>query len=162
MSRSEITEPVSTALYASSILALPSLLTPTPFSPHLLVTSQLPTLPPSPPYPLNSSYSNSYWLAFFWMKNTIEAHTQKKRIFFPEHLEQKYNKNSKITAGLPDSLQDFLRKCLMRDERSRWSADQLNEHTFIKVTQASIQYETIRFFHRPFNWPWLQIYMAFI
>ena len=39
-SRSENTEPVSTVLYASSILALQSLLIPTPFSPHLLTQLQ--------------------------------------------------------------------------------------------------------------------------
>ena len=41
-------EPISTVLYASSILALPSILTSTPFSPHLLVPPQPSSLPPQP------------------------------------------------------------------------------------------------------------------
>ncbi|CAL1531308.1 unnamed protein product [Lymnaea stagnalis] len=37
-----------------------------------------------------------------------------------------------IPADLPDVLQDFLNKCLLRDERLRWTAAQLLEHSFIK------------------------------
>jgi len=37
-----------------------------------------------------------------------------------------------IPASLPLLLQDFIRKCLNRDEKERWSADMLLEHDFIK------------------------------
>ena len=44
------TEPASTVLYATSIQALTSLLTPIPFSPHLLTPPKppIPSLPPQP------------------------------------------------------------------------------------------------------------------
>ena len=37
-----------------------------------------------------------------------------------------------IPANIPDSMQDFVRNCLARDEKSRWSADQLLDHSFVK------------------------------
>ena len=37
-----------------------------------------------------------------------------------------------IPVSLPILLQDFIRKCLNRDEKERWSADMLLEHGFIK------------------------------
>ncbi|KAH9514286.1 Eukaryotic translation initiation factor 2 alpha kinase 4, partial [Bulinus truncatus] len=37
-----------------------------------------------------------------------------------------------IPSSLPAVLQDFLNKCLLRDERLRWTAAQLLEHGFIK------------------------------
>ena len=40
--------------------------------------------------------------------------------------------------SVPQSLDDFLRKCLLKDERERWSADQLLEHSFLKVRMIDI------------------------
>ena len=36
-----------------------------------------------------------------------------------------------ILGALPVLLQDFLSKCLLKDEKERWSADQLLEHAFL-------------------------------
>ena len=38
----------------------------------------------------------------------------------------------RVPTDLPDSMQEFVRNCLSRDEKSRWSADQLLDHLFIK------------------------------
>ena len=35
-------------------------------------------------------------------------------------------------SHLPDSFRDFVKKCLIRDERERWSASELLEHPWIK------------------------------
>ncbi|CAL7948676.1 unnamed protein product [Xylocopa violacea] len=45
------------------------------------------------------------------------------------------NKIDPSTITQPD-LQDFLLKCLINDERKRWSAEQLLEHSFIKAPLA--------------------------
>ena len=37
-----------------------------------------------------------------------------------------------IPKGLPSDFMDFLKKCLNKDERDRWSAPQLLEHSWIK------------------------------
>ena len=37
-----------------------------------------------------------------------------------------------IPKNLPPEFADFLRKCLIKDERERWSADQLLDHAWIK------------------------------
>ena len=36
-----------------------------------------------------------------------------------------------LPAQLPSSLRDFLEKCLHPDERSRWTAEQLLQHSFV-------------------------------
>ena len=38
-----------------------------------------------------------------------------------------------ISKGLTSDFTDFLKKCLNKDERDRWSAPQLLEHTWIKL-----------------------------
>ena len=38
-----------------------------------------------------------------------------------------------IPKGLTSDFTDFLKKCLNKDERDRWSAPQLLEHTWIKL-----------------------------
>lgn len=42
------------------------------------------------------------------------------------------NKKPEIPQTFPAVFQDFLTKCLMKDERHRWSVHQLLEHSFIK------------------------------
>eukprot|EP00092_Neocalanus_flemingeri_P000288 GFUD01000308.1.p1 GENE.GFUD01000308.1~~GFUD01000308.1.p1 ORF type:complete len:1589 (+),score=464.17 GFUD01000308.1:43-4809(+) len=46
-----------------------------------------------------------------------------------------------IPISLPALLQDFVRKCLNRDEKERWSADQLLEHDFIKEPVVRNRYQ---------------------
>ena len=48
----------------------------------------------------------------------------------------------KIHEDVPDNLQDFLRRCLSRDEKSRWSADQLLDHSFIREPIIDLRYVT--------------------
>ncbi|XP_014673320.1 PREDICTED: eukaryotic translation initiation factor 2-alpha kinase 4-like [Priapulus caudatus] len=42
--------------------------------------------------------------------------------------------SEKVPTSLPALLQDFLEKCLAEDERDRWSAQQLLDHSFLKPT----------------------------
>ena len=42
-------------------------------------------------------------------------------------------------SHLPAEFRDFIEKCLMQDERQRWSADQLLEHTFVKLQISAIR-----------------------
>ena len=45
----------------------------------------------------------------------------------------------RVPGDLPDQMQDFVRNCLSRDEKSRWSADQLLDHSFIKEPIVDIK-----------------------
>ena len=67
-----------------------------------------------------------------------------KKFFEDVHLETKiyfkssatvWNSTTDITTpkGLTSDFTDFLKKCLNKDERDRWSAPQLLEHTWIKL-----------------------------
>ena len=44
-----------------------------------------------------------------------------------------------LPRDIPDSMQDFVRNCLSRDEKSRWSAEQLLDHSFIKEPIVDIK-----------------------
>ncbi len=48
-----------------------------------------------------------------------------------------------IPSNIPSDLHDFLTKCLLKDERHRWSAQDLLDHTFLK-TPLHIQPSNIR------------------
>uniref|UniRef100_T1IQL0 non-specific serine/threonine protein kinase n=1 Tax=Strigamia maritima TaxID=126957 RepID=T1IQL0_STRMM len=43
-----------------------------------------------------------------------------------------------IPSSLPTELSDFLKKCLTRDEQERWSADQLENHVFLKPSIENV------------------------
>ena len=42
-----------------------------------------------------------------------------------------------LPTNIPKDFHDFLSKCLIRDERSRWSVMQLREHSFVKAPLVS-------------------------
>ncbi|XP_064621826.1 eIF-2-alpha kinase GCN2-like isoform X2 [Lineus longissimus] len=44
------------------------------------------------------------------------------------------NSLPEVPTYLPPELQDFITKCLMKDEKTRWSAFQLQEHEFVKTS----------------------------
>ena len=46
-----------------------------------------------------------------------------------------------IPDDTPSLMTDFIRKCLSRDEKARWSADQLLDHSFIKEDSSKIYME---------------------
>ncbi|XP_057479928.1 mitogen-activated protein kinase kinase kinase 20-like [Actinidia eriantha] len=57
-----------------------------------------------------------------------DPHTQKAEIVFRIGFTEQV---PEIPSGLPKSAQDFLKKCLVRDPKSRWTADMLLDHPFV-------------------------------
>ena len=51
---------------------------------------------------------------------------------------------TELPAHLPSVLRDFLEKCLLMDERMRWSAEQLLAHDFVRLPPAAHSYQQLR------------------